>query len=299
MGGHCLPLDPIDFTRPPLSGLSGWPFGREALDPFYRRAHAYCDLGAYDYAPGVGSGVSERDLLLPDNPALETAVIRLSTPTRFGEKYASALEAAGNVRLLLWTNVTHIEMDGAGRAGALRTATLTGLTREIRARLVVIACGAVENARLMLASNARNGKHFGDAGGFLGACYMDHVAGGAGFLHFREPPGPKAYWTEKRSADGVPVYHVWRLRDAVLAREELANAHFYIIPFSEDPEERRRERDARHSLASLKSIAKWALGYRQPGFRLSEAYCSFINKADSLVAQGWIDMAGGTPVRRA
>src|SRR5207344_1619671 len=36
--GFCRPLEPVDFERRDYMSVSGWPFGRETLDPYYERA---------------------------------------------------------------------------------------------------------------------------------------------------------------------------------------------------------------------------------------------------------------------
>jgi choline dehydrogenase-like flavoprotein len=287
-GGTCLPLDPIDFARAPLSGLTGWPMPREAMLPFYERAHRYLRLGAFDYSTLAPRGVGEDDLLLAGDARVENAVLRESThpPANFNDEFRPALEASADVDLWLWTNLAGIEIDADGRVGALRTRTLDGLERRFRAGRVVLACGAVENARRLLLMNAENGTSFGDASGLLGACYMDHPAGGAAFLHPDEPlPELANFARELAAPDGTAMRYVWRLRDAVLEREGLANAQFYLLPFATSDAERQRQRDARRGLHGLRQLAKWTLGRDQRDFELSRAYCSFITNADAMVAE--------------
>ena len=52
-GGFCSVLDPIDFEKRDWVQLSGWPFDRPELDPFYARAHEILELGPYEYDPDV------------------------------------------------------------------------------------------------------------------------------------------------------------------------------------------------------------------------------------------------------
>ena len=294
-GGNCLPLDPIDFERAPLSGMTGWPFPRAELMDFYARAHDYLDLGAFDYDLATAQGVGEGDLLLPGDGMVQSTPLRHSAnpPTNFQEKYAPMLEASDNVRAWLWTNLTGLDVSPEGVVQGVRTRTLSGVERTLTARHVVLACGAVENARMLLIANARNGTSFGDAGGLLGACYMDHPTGGAAFLWPGEPLGPKAYWDRDLVAeDGTELSLLWRLNDEVLAREGLANAQFYLIPYSSDDTARNRAREARHGMNALKAVAKWGLGREGVGFSLSKAYCTFITNADAMVAEAVSPSAG-------
>lgn len=288
-GGHCTPLDPIDFERAPRTGLTGWTMSRDTLVPYYERAQVYCDIGSFDYSTDMLKGFGPKDEFLPDNPNLETAILRQSLPTRFGEKYHDVLGAAPDVHVWLWTNVLYLEFDPEGAVAAVHTRTLTGIDRAFTARAVVMACGAVENARLLLASNARNGTTYGNRSDLLGRCYMDHPSGGAAFLYFNEPQGPKIYWADEdaHAVDGgVPLHFVWRLTDAYLAETGLNNAHYYVLPFASSPEQELRRKRANESLGSLKGVGKYLLG-RDVGmnFDLSKEYCEFVANADALVAE--------------
>ena len=51
-GGWCAPLDPLDFEEREGVPHSGWPFSRDYLEPWYRRAQMVLQLGPYGYAPG-------------------------------------------------------------------------------------------------------------------------------------------------------------------------------------------------------------------------------------------------------
>lgn len=282
-GGHCLPLDEIDFSRSPLGGQTGWPFSKADLDPFYLRAHAYCDIGAFDYdlenVPGLDAG----DLLLPDVEQLRTEIIRQSKPTNFGLKYRKSFANAEDVDLWLWTNATKLDLEAGGQMRALKTATLSGVERDFVSHRFVLACGAVENARILLAHNALSGHGIGDEGGLLGRCYMDHTVGGAAFLWPETPPSEKAYWAGHYVDEGsIPLHFIWRLSDPVLVEEELGNTQFFIIPVPADGKNPQVV-EADKGWRGLKNIVKWAVGKpTQRGFELSEAYCNTITSADAM-----------------
>lgn len=298
-GGHCLPLDEIDFARRPLSGLSGWPMSYADMTDAYVAASSYCDLGAFDYSLGAVAGLGASDLLMPDEPGIETKVIRQSTPTQFGEKYGPALKASATTALWLWTTVTGIDIDETGQASRVWARNIDGGDITFRPQQVVLACGAVENARLLMANNARLGTSFGNAGGFLGACYMDHPVGGAAFLHLETPVAKKANWShDLKTQDDVNVHLVWRLGDAVLEKERLNNTQFFVIPLSADSERLKLQREANQGLKGLKSVAKWVLGRDQRDFELSASYCDMIMNADALAVHSFQEWAGGEGVDR-
>jgi len=299
--GRCAPLDEIDFSRSP-EGLSGWPFSRQHLFPFYERAQSYLQIGAFDYALDAATGLDAEDLFLTGSPDFETEMMRLSPPTRFGSTYGERLRASATIDVWLWTNVTHVGLGPDGAPGKIETRTQSGVSRSFQARAVVLACGAVENARLLLASNARDGTGYGNAGDLLGRCYMDHPAGDAARIAFSSPQPPKAYWTHPRThgTDGVSFQFNLRPTDVALEREGLLNVHFYLIPLSPGAATRDRQRASERSITALKSIAKYSLGRDVgTGFSLSGAYCDFITNADQFLADRAISLVRGGMIDEA
>src|SRR5688572_6922114 len=51
-GGWCRPLDPQDFEKRDWVPYSGWPFGQEALAPYYPRAQELVEAGPWLYDKG-------------------------------------------------------------------------------------------------------------------------------------------------------------------------------------------------------------------------------------------------------
>src|SRR5262249_18348214 len=72
--GECLPLQPIDFEKVDWINYSGWPYGYDELEPYYRRAHAMMGLGAFDYdAPRIIQGLGLEQFPF-DSFAIETVI---------------------------------------------------------------------------------------------------------------------------------------------------------------------------------------------------------------------------------
>jgi len=177
-GGWCRPLEPMDFEPRPWVEHSGWPFDIGELMPYYRRAHAICQVASDDYS--VESAVRElrhpRAAPLTFDPAtLETMIYRFSPPTRFGQVYRGGLGAAHRVRCYLHANVLAIRADESGRrVTRLFAGTLGGTRFEVTAKHYVLAAGGIENARLLLLSNDVAPKGLGNDHDLVGRFYMDH-----------------------------------------------------------------------------------------------------------------------------
>ena len=207
--GRCRPLDPLDFEVRPGVPHSGWPISRASLDPHYARAQELCQLGPYDYRPEFW--LLPGEAVLPFDPAkVTTGLWQFSPPTRFGEVYLKPLTRAANLRVVLNANLVDIETgaDGA-EVQALQVATLTGRRFRARARAYVLACGGLENARLLLAANRQVNVGLGNQRGNVGRYFMEHP-------HL---PGAKVLATEPA---GIDFYSFDARRPRLAGSEVLA-----------------------------------------------------------------------------
>ena len=174
-GGQCRPLDPIDFEARPDLSLSGWPFDCRHLDPYYRRAQSVCNLGRYDY-DAENWRAAEGGPLPLDSELLQTRVYQFSYPSDLGAAHRARLETADNIDVYRNANLTEILTEqGGAQVSALRLATQTGRTFDLKAKHYVLACGGIENARLLLASNGSRRNGIGNADDLVGRYFMDHA----------------------------------------------------------------------------------------------------------------------------
>jgi choline dehydrogenase-like flavoprotein len=173
--GRCAPLDPIDFEQRDWIPYSGWPMTRADLDPFYVRAHAVCDLRTTLQNSGAA------DLCqLPSSPADPDKLVlhswQFSPPTRFGKKFRGPLAQSASVTVILHANVINIATDeDDSHATHIDIATLQGRKGKVRASLFVLACGAIENPRLLLASSRRRQAGVGNTHDLIGRFFMEHL----------------------------------------------------------------------------------------------------------------------------
>src|SRR5262249_19459176 len=103
-GGHCVPLEPIDFEKLDWINYSGWPYKYDKLDPYYRRAHIVLDLGEFDYdAPRTMRTLGLEGF--PFDPSVIETVMSRYNPARFSLTFGNELDAAPNVRVILYAEV--------------------------------------------------------------------------------------------------------------------------------------------------------------------------------------------------
>ena len=183
----CGELDPIDFRVRDWVPDSGWPIGPEALAPYIARARPMCGL-----VPRLPDAEIWRQLKadpLALNPEhLTTAFVQFAGPTRFGEKYAAALRAAPNIRVLLYANVTHIQTDAAAASVEHVTVrSLSGREATVKARAYVLACGGIENARVLLNANDVEPNGLGNRHDLVGRYFMEHTEAPVGTVLTEDP----------------------------------------------------------------------------------------------------------------
>jgi choline dehydrogenase-like flavoprotein len=230
-GGWCRPMDAEDFRKRDWVPESGWPFGLEELTPFYARAHKVLKLGPinYDINHWVGAigRPDVRRMPLPSGE-VQDSVSQFSPPVRFGKHYRRDLKAARHVRVFLWANVVDIETDAAGASvKRVMVRTLTGRRMSVEARQVVLACGGIENARLLLACNTQHERGLGNANDLVGRYFMEHPRLVLGQMTLREP------WRRNKLYDIMFHY---------LNRDVRANGTHIAAQLTVAPEVQKRER---------------------------------------------------------
>jgi choline dehydrogenase-like flavoprotein len=198
--GWCRPFEPEDFKPADPSDLRTWPLSRADLEPYYRGAQTLCELGPYNYddlSPWLkASGMAALGL---DTRRLKTALFQVSPPTRFGTTYRGVLEQANNITVYLYSNVLEVRTDKtAKRVVGVRARSLEGPTFEVSSRIVVLATGGLENARLLLLSNQVQEVGLGNGHDVVGRYFMDHPwLTGAAFAAFTRPlPDLRLYFDE-------------------------------------------------------------------------------------------------------
>ena len=180
-GGWCRPLDLVDFDERAWLPYSGWPFQRKEIEPYFPRAQALVEAGPfiYDDAPNwIGNTGPALNLA---KGGVYTSWFQFSKtrddilPTHFGQRYADDLKRAPRLSLYVHANVTGLRLShDAGRLDRLDVATLTGRRCTIRPKITVLAAGAMESARLLLASNDVMGTGIGNGNDLVGRFFADH-----------------------------------------------------------------------------------------------------------------------------
>jgi choline dehydrogenase-like flavoprotein len=163
-GAKYVPLDERDFEE--------WPFDRSHLLPFYERAQTVCGLGKFAYDGDEWADESRPVLNLPRD-LLATRIYQLGRQSAFSQGCVESVRAH-NIRLIQHGTVVGLAMDDAGRVTAVRASNPRGHRIDIAPKFVVLACGAIENARLLLVLGGGGRTAPGNTSDWVGRGFMEH-----------------------------------------------------------------------------------------------------------------------------
>jgi hypothetical protein len=138
-GGWCRPLDKIDFEGKGTSRLGRWPITKSDLDPFLHEASNILEIEPHF-------------IELPINSELKQINFQSSPPVRFREKYYREILHHGSLFLCLNANAVQFETDGV----SILSLVVQGYDKvryAVHADRYILACGGIENSRLLLWSN--------------------------------------------------------------------------------------------------------------------------------------------------
>lgn len=172
--GASAPMSASDFEPRPWIGLDGWPFSRRDLEPCYRRAQNLLDLGLFEYDPDRWES-DDIQFLAFDSERLENRIWQLSPKGSFGKAFRTAFQASENITVLLNATVTEILTNHqANVVESVQVKSLDGRSVIVKAKLFVLACGAIDNARLLLLSRQHAPAGLGNGHDQVGRCFMQH-----------------------------------------------------------------------------------------------------------------------------
>jgi len=188
--GRSMKLGAADLDARAWVPHSGWPLSYSALSAYHDRAARILGLPEVDlFEPErheAGLTATERTLY-GHQCLVPTVSLWAKRPKRFGAAYRGSLKRSRSARLVLHGNVTKVNLNAEGtRVESVDAATLTGRTFRVRARTVVLACGGLENARLLLVSRDQHARGVGNTYDVVGRYFMDHPRAVYGRVRLRE-----------------------------------------------------------------------------------------------------------------
>ncbi len=176
-GGMCSTFDEIDFLPRKWVDHSGWPIKLEDIARFYPRAQPILDLGPHEYDLKYWQKQNPSFIPLPlEKDAIWNKIWQFSPPTRFGKKYKESIVNAKNIHLYTYANV--VDLNATENISSVKKVTIKNFADKqhvVKARYFILACNALQNARLLLASNKQMAKGLGNKNDLVGRYFMEHL----------------------------------------------------------------------------------------------------------------------------
>ena len=172
--GRIRELDDVDFDVRPWVAHSGWPISKDHLRAFYPRARSlFGSAWPSDTPESEWDDGFKNDSFA--NETVEARVFYFVNPGVFAGELRHEIENSPNVLLLSNSAVTGIQCDESPRAvSSVKVMTSPNHTYTVVARAYVLACGGVENPRLLLASRSRHPNGLGNGNDLVGRFFMEH-----------------------------------------------------------------------------------------------------------------------------
>jgi choline dehydrogenase-like flavoprotein len=205
-GGRSVPLDPIDFEKRDWVPHSGWPITLDELQPYYRIAHDSLELGEFDYEQGIWEKLQLNPIGF-DPDKITTRFWRFDNlAERFNHRRSDDLVNSENVRIVLHANTTGLRAsENATGITHLDAESMQGRKLQVKAQHFVLACGAIENARLLMLSNDVEPDGLGNHYDQLGRYFMEHPHGRIAHIETQDPAHFWALYRKRYPETDTPV----------------------------------------------------------------------------------------------
>jgi len=230
--GYVRPLDKMDFETRSWIPHSGWPINRKQLDPYYKKA--YSIIGIDPEFNALVFADSKRLKRLPlDSNKITNSVFPIK-PTNFGKAYKQQLKLAKNVRIYLHANLTSLETDESGaNVNVAKVACLNGNTFRVRAKTFVLACGGIENSRILLSSNKLVKQGLGNQYDQVGRYFMEHphIRAGVAILPKYKLAFKDSLYDWYKIKENFRLKGIINITETVQREQGIANFMTYLAPY--------------------------------------------------------------------
>ncbi|SHK64166.1 Choline dehydrogenase [Shimia gijangensis] len=173
-GGMCRPLEELDFEAKTGFPLTAWPITRSDLDPFLNEARKIVEVATFP-----------NDSPLDSSDDLRRVHFVFSPPVRFGEKFRDQFSSDLGIDVVLHANAQDAVIENR-RIQSVRFENFQNDSIEVNADAFILACGGIENNRLLLQWNRDHNDGLGNQRGLVGRYWMEHPTQTIGEVVFCE-----------------------------------------------------------------------------------------------------------------
>ena len=183
--GWCRGLDDHDFDDLGTHEYAGWPISKRDLDAYSHDVETLLDLRP---------ATADTELFYRDGSAAGLRQVHFAfsrPPTRMVNKITSASEVGDALTVFVNSAVVGIRLaDDSARVESVRVRGIkTESPIDVRARAFVVACGGLENPRVLLLMQRQNPRHEECQNDHVGRFFMEHPEVRVGKYVMTQPTG--------------------------------------------------------------------------------------------------------------
>ena len=168
-GGMCGELNEDDFKERDWVPGSGWPINKEDLLPYYKKAATFLGISYSSVKNPEGvDGFKKFD-------GLESQSLVHTKKMNFQNVFRSKFKNGKNIHLFLNANFLNFSRDDPfDKVNHIEVGSFSGERSKIQAKFFVLACGGIENPRILLNSIEADRGAFGNTYDNVGRYFCDH-----------------------------------------------------------------------------------------------------------------------------
>lgn len=231
-GGTCRPFADLDFEARDWVPYSGWPVRKSDLLPYYERAQGVCKVASPEWETAVWEKLSELYALPLNRDRVITRVAQIVPKwfRSFALLYRDEVLRAQNVTTYVNATVSSLETNEAGRTVTrVRIACLGGARFWLVAKIIVLAAGGIENARILLLSRSKHSNGLGNQYDLVGRFFMEHPRFVAGVFRPSDPQLSVGFYRYNRVA-GIYFKSYLALPEAMQRAEKVQDVQVRMTP---------------------------------------------------------------------
>lgn len=295
--GQCTRMHPLDLSCRPWVPESGWPIPIGDLAPWYDQAERWFGLSGRGYDrsrwqehPRLSPLPWSTDRLLDDFTEYTPA-------PRLGSHYRPHLQRSRLITVLQNATVSRVVV-ADGRATGVEVRTLDGRVEKLTGLNVVLAAGAIENARILMLSDPA-GIGLGSGRQHTGRYLQDHPVVNTLRIHPADPT-----WLQDRSSHlHRGRQRLWpkvRLSPAAQQEEQLLNANALFVYEYDEPgmeaarrlvDVMKRRREPEDVLPDVRRAAEAIPALLRTAYRRRVKGLSAGRPATAVHLQVWLEQA--------
>lgn len=172
-GAQSLPLEKSDFNVREWIPNSGWPILYDEVAKYYPKVDEFLNLNPLSYHSDIFNLTKKAPLKADSKLTLNFS--KWSPQPNIRENFRKKLSSSSNITLIQNANVKSINLaEDLKSVKSLTTVNFEGKEINFLAKKFVLACGGIENARILLASNKQSIKGIGNNNDLVGRYLQDH-----------------------------------------------------------------------------------------------------------------------------